>query len=47
MKTIGGLAAILCAVAIAWAIWQSKREGIELEQVESKVKQTRKTRKSR
>jgi K(+)-stimulated pyrophosphate-energized sodium pump len=47
MKTIGGLAAILCAVAIAWAIWQSKREGIELAQVESKRKQGRKGRKTR
>lgn len=47
MKTIGGLAAILCAVAVAWAIWQSKREGIELAQVEGKVKQPRKNRRSR
>jgi K(+)-stimulated pyrophosphate-energized sodium pump len=47
MKTIGGLAALLCAIAIAWAIWQSKREGIELEQVEVPIKQTRKNRKSR
>jgi K(+)-stimulated pyrophosphate-energized sodium pump len=26
MQTIGGLAAIICAGVIAWAIWQSKRE---------------------
>jgi K(+)-stimulated pyrophosphate-energized sodium pump len=26
LKTIGGMAAVLCAGVIAWAIWQSKRE---------------------
>jgi len=47
MKTIGGLAALLCSVAIAWAIWQSKREGVELTQLEPKVKSAKKSRKTR
>ena len=47
MKTIGGLAALLCSVAIAWAVWQSKREGAELTQLERKVKPTKKSRKTR
>jgi len=47
MKTIGGLAALLCSVAIAWAIWQSKREGAELTQLETKAKPAKKSRKTR
>jgi hypothetical protein len=47
MKTIGGLAALLCSVAIAWAIWQSKREGAELTQLEPKAKPAKKSRKTR
>ena len=47
MKTIGALAAILCSVAIAWAIWQSKREGAEIAQVEGKAKQTKRSRKAK
>jgi K(+)-stimulated pyrophosphate-energized sodium pump len=47
MKTIGGLAAILCAVAIAWAIWQSKREGIEIAEIETTGKAKKKSRKTR
>ncbi len=27
LRTIGGLAAVICALAIGWAVWQSKREG--------------------
>ena len=27
LRIIGGLAALICAIAIAWAVWQSKREG--------------------
>ncbi len=47
MKTIGGLAALLCSVAIAWAIWQSKREGAEITQLESKAKPAKKSRRPR
>ena len=35
MKAIGAMAAILCALAIAWAVWQSKREGGEITQLDS------------
>jgi hypothetical protein len=34
-------------VAIAWAIWQSKREGAELTQLERKAKPAKKSRKTR
>jgi K(+)-stimulated pyrophosphate-energized sodium pump len=27
LRIIGGMAALICAIAIAWAVWQSKREG--------------------
>ncbi|MBL0173913.1 MAG: sodium-translocating pyrophosphatase [Ignavibacteria bacterium] len=27
LRVIGGLAALICAIAITWAVWQSKREG--------------------
>jgi K(+)-stimulated pyrophosphate-energized sodium pump len=47
MKTIGGMAALLCSIAIAWAIWQSKREGVELTQLETKVKPAKKSKKNR
>jgi len=47
MKTIGGMAALLCSVAIVWAIWQSKREGAELTQFERKAKPAKKNRKTR
>jgi K(+)-stimulated pyrophosphate-energized sodium pump len=47
MKTIGGLAAILCMIAIAWAIWQSKREGIEITQFETQVKEGKKNKKNK
>jgi K(+)-stimulated pyrophosphate-energized sodium pump len=47
MKTIGAMAAILCSVAIAWAIWQSKREGTEIAQFETKAKPAKKSRKAR
>ena len=47
MKTIGGMAALLCSVAIAWAIWQSKREGAELTQFEPKAKPVKKSKKTR
>jgi len=47
MKTIGGLAAVLCSVAIAWAIWQSKREGAEIAQLQEKAKPTKKSKKPR
>lgn len=47
MKTIGGMAALLCSVAIVWAIWQSKREGAELVQLDRKVKPAKKNRKTR
>jgi K(+)-stimulated pyrophosphate-energized sodium pump len=42
IRTIGGLIAILCAVAIAWAIWQSKREGIEISQYDVKEEEIKK-----
>ncbi len=32
-KSIAGLLALFCASAIAWAIWQSKREGNEVSQL--------------
>lgn len=44
MKTIGGLAALLCSVAIAWAIWQSKREGAEVTQLQTETKPAKKGR---
>ena len=47
MKTIGGMAAVLCSVAIAWAIWQSKRESTEITQFETKAKPAKKSRKAR
>jgi K(+)-stimulated pyrophosphate-energized sodium pump len=47
MKTIGGMAALLCSIAIAWAIWQSKREGAEITQFEAKAKPARKSRRAR
>jgi K(+)-stimulated pyrophosphate-energized sodium pump len=47
MKTIGGLAAILCTVAIAWAIWQSKREPAELAPAEAKEEEGRKRKRGR
>jgi len=33
-RVIGGLVALVCAVAIGWAIWQSKRESKELQEME-------------
>jgi K(+)-stimulated pyrophosphate-energized sodium pump len=42
MQTIGALAAILCTIAIIWAIWQSKREGIEVTSFEPKDDKKRK-----
>jgi K(+)-stimulated pyrophosphate-energized sodium pump len=47
MKTIGGMAALLCGVAIAWAIWQSKREGTEVVEFETKAKTAKKAKKAR
>ncbi|MCX6132829.1 MAG: sodium-translocating pyrophosphatase [Ignavibacteriales bacterium] len=47
MKTIGGMAALLCALAIAWAVWQSKREGTEITDFETKAKPAKKGRKTR
>ena len=47
MKTIGAMAALLCSIAIAWAIWQSKREGTEITQFEVKAKPAKKSRKAR
>ena len=47
MKTIGAMAALLCSIAIAWAIWQSKREGAEITQFEPKAKPAKKGRKTR
>jgi K(+)-stimulated pyrophosphate-energized sodium pump len=43
LQTIGGLAAILCSLAIAWAIWQSKREGLAItDSVEENGKEKKK-----
>jgi K(+)-stimulated pyrophosphate-energized sodium pump len=47
MKTIGGLAALLCSVAIAWAIWQSKREGAEITQLQTETKPAKKGKKAK
>ncbi len=47
MKTIGGLAALLCSVAIAWAIWQSKREGAEVTQFQTETKPAKKGKKAK
>jgi K(+)-stimulated pyrophosphate-energized sodium pump len=33
-RVIGGLVALVCAFAIGWAIWQSKRESKELQEME-------------
>jgi len=35
----GVLIALLCAVAIGWAIWQSKRESKELQEMEKQFEQ--------
>jgi K(+)-stimulated pyrophosphate-energized sodium pump len=47
MKTIGAMAALLCSIAVVWAIWQSKREGAEITQFEAKAKPAKKSRKAR
>ena len=47
VKTIGVLAAILCSLAIAWAIWQSKREGTEITGLETDKKPAKKGKKGR
>jgi K(+)-stimulated pyrophosphate-energized sodium pump len=47
VKTIGALAAILCSLAIAWAIWQSKREGAEITQLQTETKPAKKGKKAR
>jgi K(+)-stimulated pyrophosphate-energized sodium pump len=41
-KTIGGMAAVLCAVAIAWALWQSKREVTEVADLDHDGKEEKK-----
>jgi len=33
-RVIGGLVALVCAIAIGWAVWQSKRESKELQEME-------------
>ena len=33
-RVIGGLVALVCAFAIGWAVWQSKRESKELQEME-------------
>ncbi|MFT3869894.1 MAG: sodium-translocating pyrophosphatase [Nibricoccus sp.] len=33
-RIIGGLVALVCAFAIGWAVWQSKRESKELQEME-------------
>jgi K(+)-stimulated pyrophosphate-energized sodium pump len=38
-RIAGLLVAILCAVAIGWAIWQSKRESKELQEMEKQFEQ--------
>ena len=43
-KIIGGLITILCSLTIAWAIWQSKREGIEISQMDIKEREKKKKR---
>ncbi len=34
LRIIGGLAALICAIAIAWAVWQSKREGASIDELQ-------------
>jgi K(+)-stimulated pyrophosphate-energized sodium pump len=45
-KIIGGLITVLCSLTIAWAIWQSKREVIEISDMEisEQKKKKKKTR---
>jgi amino acid permease len=43
-KIIAGLITILCSLTIAWAIWQSKREGIEISQMDIKEREKKKKR---
>jgi K(+)-stimulated pyrophosphate-energized sodium pump len=45
-KIIGGLLTVLCSLTIAWAIWQSKREVIEISDMEisEQKKKKKKTR---
>jgi K(+)-stimulated pyrophosphate-energized sodium pump len=38
-RIIGLLVALLCAVAIGWSIWQSKRESKELQEMEKQFEQ--------
>jgi K(+)-stimulated pyrophosphate-energized sodium pump len=38
-RVVGVLVALLCAVAIGWAIWQSKRESKELQEMEKQFEQ--------
>jgi K(+)-stimulated pyrophosphate-energized sodium pump len=39
MKVIGGMVALFCCVAIAWAIWQSKREGLDILESSTEVEE--------
>jgi len=47
VRLVGILAAVLCSLAIAWAIWQSKREGPELVEYEVETVPVKKSRKTR
>jgi K(+)-stimulated pyrophosphate-energized sodium pump len=47
VRLVGVLAAVLCSLAIAWAIWQSKREGPELVEYEVETVPVKKSRKTR
>jgi len=38
-RVVGVLVALLCAVAIGWSIWQSKRESKELQEMEKQFEQ--------
>jgi K(+)-stimulated pyrophosphate-energized sodium pump len=38
-RVIGLVVALLCAVAIGWSIWQSKRESKELQEMEKQFEQ--------
>jgi K(+)-stimulated pyrophosphate-energized sodium pump len=44
MKTIGGLSAVICTAVIGWAIWQSKRETVAIEEFQVKEEGKKKKR---
>jgi K(+)-stimulated pyrophosphate-energized sodium pump len=38
-RLVGLLVALLCAAAIGWSIWQSKRESKEMKEMEKQFEQ--------